>query len=1021
MNTRLALDLGSSSIGWALFRLNDDSRPCAIIRSGVRIFSDGRDNYQNSLGARRRKKRLERRMRARRNKRVRTLARWLITLGFLPSDPVERRLLMNELDPYELRSRGVREELTRFEFGRAVFHLGKRRAFKSNRKTDTEDEKESNMKSAITTLEGELQKSGTTLGDWMYQQRKKDSSFSLRFRPNSSSSASKLDYDYYASRAMVEDEFRTLWIEQKKRSTHPEDFSDWAFDRIFDAIFFQRPLKPVVPGLCTLIPEERRAPKALPSFQRFRLYQELNHVRLVSADGARRPLSLGERDKLALYLENHKTLNILSIPRKLKLKDGSQAINLSGEDGSKKELTGNRTACDLRGNGKSKPGFGVAWDNFSDARQEEITKKLLNETDAESLSGWLVRNTGVSPDLAHTISERSLESGYSRVSEKAISLVLPKLMESVIPYSKAVEESEIGSHSGLSHYEKTGVLLEELPYYGEYLQRRTDGGTGDPRETNPEIRFGKIGNPSVHVALNQLRKVVNELVREYGRPTEINVEVLRDLRHGRKTKKKIHLANLENQKENQRRVEEALPFLGVKKVKSLSDHKRSSVARKMRLWEDLAKNPGDRRCPYTGTLIEPQMFLKTGEVEIDHILPLSDTWDNTLSNLTLCTREANRKKGKQTPYEAFGHIDEGPYSYASIKKRVKSIRDPEKRRRFLENALDVWKEDHSGPSSRALTDSSYIARVAVEYLSLICPREKVIPVSGRITSQIRKRFNFKKGRHDHRHHALDAIALGIADHRLVQQSARTSREADGRYMSLAKFIREPWPTYEEHAERAIRNIVVSFRPDHGHQGQIHKESHWGLRGDGSAKRKGANKPKTPNDVTRMMSISKSSDPLRIHTGSPAKSGTAYKFMETNSNYCLEITVNAKGKWSGEVISRAKSYEFMRDHPGGNIMDVLPKNKGINGRPLVMRLTQGDMVRIHVDGNKHIMRVNKMGWNGSVFLSEHFESNCDQRNRGKAEPGFRYLTKSASGLQAANCEWISVSPAGRTSSRWHAAA
>ena len=43
MRYRLALDIGTTSIGWAMLRLNPEFSPIAIIRAGVRIFSDGRD------------------------------------------------------------------------------------------------------------------------------------------------------------------------------------------------------------------------------------------------------------------------------------------------------------------------------------------------------------------------------------------------------------------------------------------------------------------------------------------------------------------------------------------------------------------------------------------------------------------------------------------------------------------------------------------------------------------------------------------------------------------------------------------------------------------------------------------------------------------------------------------------------------------------------------------------------------------------------------------------------------------
>src|SRR5690606_21658648 len=67
---RLALDLGSTSLGWAMIRLNADHTPCAVIKAGVRIFSDGRNPKDgSSLAVTRRNARAMRRRRDRLLKR----------------------------------------------------------------------------------------------------------------------------------------------------------------------------------------------------------------------------------------------------------------------------------------------------------------------------------------------------------------------------------------------------------------------------------------------------------------------------------------------------------------------------------------------------------------------------------------------------------------------------------------------------------------------------------------------------------------------------------------------------------------------------------------------------------------------------------------------------------------------------------------------------------------------------------------------------------------------------------------
>ena len=94
MRYRLALDMGTTSIGWCLIRLDSESNPCAVIRAGVRIFSDGRNPKDgSSLAVTRRLARQMRRRRDRLLKRKARLQDALIRLGFWPPDVVQRKAL----------------------------------------------------------------------------------------------------------------------------------------------------------------------------------------------------------------------------------------------------------------------------------------------------------------------------------------------------------------------------------------------------------------------------------------------------------------------------------------------------------------------------------------------------------------------------------------------------------------------------------------------------------------------------------------------------------------------------------------------------------------------------------------------------------------------------------------------------------------------------------------------------------------------------------------------------------------
>jgi CRISPR-associated endonuclease Csn1 len=73
---------------------------------------------------------------------------------------------------------------------------------------------------------------------------------------------------------MVEDEFDAVWSAQ---AAHHHGLTKQIRDEFRDRIFFQRPLRSVEPGPCTLDPErdsklrDKRAPLALPIQQECRI------------------------------------------------------------------------------------------------------------------------------------------------------------------------------------------------------------------------------------------------------------------------------------------------------------------------------------------------------------------------------------------------------------------------------------------------------------------------------------------------------------------------------------------------------------------------------------------------------------------------------------------------------------------------------------------------------------------------------------------------------------------------------
>lgn len=1002
---RLALDLGSTSLGWAIVRLDDQSEPAAVVKAGVRIFSDGRNPKDgSSLAVSRRNARAMRRRRDRLLKRKARMMRLLVEHGFFPIDEAQRKAL-ELLNPYALRAKGLDEALTPAEFARALFHINQRRGFRSNRRTDKKDSDSGALKSAIKRLRDALLAEGCrTVGEWLH--RRMDAGLTVRARYRERriptvDGKTKLDksYDLYVDRSMVEAEFDALWAKQTELD--PVQFNERARVDLKDALLHQRPLRPAVPGRCTLLPDEPRAPLALPSSQRFRILQEANHLRVLQPGLREDALTRAQRDALVDALERHGKRTFTQIKTLLGL-GGKVKFNL--EDSKRQELKGNWTSVAL-----SKPDcFGSAWFAFSEELQDDIVSRLVSEENETRLVQWLQSRTGVDEPRAEVIANAGLAEGYGSLSATALKRVLPALRSGVIPYSDAVVLAGFEHHSNISP-SATGEILPLLPYYGQPLRRHVGFAKDNPR--NDEERYGRIANPTVHIGLNQVRVVVNALIRRYGHPAEVIVELARELKQSYEQRAE----DMRRQAENQRRNEKCRADIAGLLQVSLETVKRRDIE-KMLLWEELSSDPADRRCPYSGVQISAHMLL-SDEVEIEHILPFSQTLDDSLNNKTVAMRAANRAKGNRTPWEAFGQSAVAGFDYEAILQRAE-LMPKGKRYRFGAEGYQSWLKDDAGFLARALNDTRYLSRIAREYLSLICPQAtRVIP--GRMTAMLRRRFglndvlglNGEKNRNDHRHHAVDACVIAVTDQGLLQRFAQAAASARERQLDrLVEDMPLPWPTYREHVCRAVQYIWVSHKPDHGHEGAMHNETAYGLLGDGWVRsHKLVDGARTRQDEKlSVIEIAGSASAMARHGGPlPDGSARAYKGYKGDSNYCIEITRNDKGRWEGRVVSTFEAYQIAR-HEG--VLRLRHPRLSLDGKPLVMRLLIDDSVRLEIDDRMRTMRVATISGNGQVFMADVNEANVDARNRDRSD-SFAYVSKMAGSFQKAHARRVTISPAG----------
>lgn len=1030
---RLALDLGSTSLGWAVFRLDAEGSPSAIIKAGARIFSDGRNPKDGSSLAVTR--RAARAMRRRRDRLLKRKARMLGALerhGFFPQDESARKAL-ETLNPFQLRAQGLEVALKPEEFGRALFHLNQRRGFQSNRKTDRKDSDSGALKQAIGTLRAQMHESARrTVGEWFWKVRMehkpegvKGQGVRARYREKpftTDEGKKRIDkrYDLYVDRAMVAQEFDALWAAQA--TFVPALFTEAARAELRDILLHQRKLRPVQPGRCTLVPEEPRALLALPNTQRFRIYQEVNHLRVLHDELREEPLTLAQRDQIVALLEKQAKVTFTAMRKTLGF---SALFNL--EDAKRDGLKGNATGAAL---GK-KNLFGPLWAGFDTALQDEIVTQLMTEESEPRLIAWLQERTGVDEARAQNIANTGLPEGYGSLGRTALARIVPELQRDVITYDKAVQAAGFAHHSDLGfsfehsadEVERIGertiastgeikpvFAFKQLPYYGRALQRHVAFAKESPR--NDEERYGKIANPTVHIGLNQVRVVVNALMRRYGRPAEVVIELARDLKQSREQKQEAQQRQADNQKRNARIRQDISQAYSTQSLSRTPEQVKRIEIEKWRLWEELdLKDCMGRLCPYSGVRISAAMLL-SDQVEIEHILPFSMTLDDSLNNRTVALREANRIKRNRMPWEARADFEAQGWSYDGILQRAERM-PLRKRYRFAPDGYECWLGEDKDFLARALNDTRYLSRVAAEYLRLVCPGSATRVIPGQMTALLRGKFGLndvlgldgEKNRNDHRHHAVDACVIGVTDQRMMQRFAQANAQA--REDGLTRLVEDmplPWDTYRAHVERAVRHIWVSHKPDHGFEGAMMEETSYGILRDGSIKQRRKADGSMGREISNLIRITEPGQPQRHGVDTEGRP-LPYKGYVGGSNYCIEITINDKGKWEGQVISTFDAYRIVRE---GGMRQLRHPTQGQNGQALAMRLVIGDSVRLESDDALQTLRIVRMSAAGQVFMAPVCEANTDARNRAGE---LAYVSKMAGSFQKSKARQVTISPIG----------
>ena len=761
----LGLDIGMASVGAALLGAT------CIIGLHVRAFDKAETAKEGDpLNKTRREARLTRRRIRRRAHRLLRLARLMKREGMI-GRASPGAFAVPDTSPWALRAEGLERRLTPEEWAAVLYHLIKHRGFQSTRKSEAkEDEKAGQMLSGVSANQQRMKDGGwRSVGEMAAR----DPAFAAAKRNKGGA------YTHTFARGDLTDELALLFRQQRAHG-NPHTGEDFAA-QVRELLLARRPalagdalLKLV--GKCTLEPGEYRAPKASYSAERHVWLTRLNNLR-ISEVGEQRSLTAGERQTLLDEPYKLAKLTFKQARQKLGLNDAARFNSLTyrGDKDPEAATLFEAKAYHTLRKAYEAAGLPGKWqrDALDPTRLDRLAYALTCYKTDEDIRAHLVAHS-VEADIIDAVLDVSFDK-FVALSLKALGKILP-FMALGQRYDEAVQSAGYAHHSQLN---QDSVKTRYLP---------------------PPDR-DQIRNPVVYRALNQARKLVNAIIREYGPPAAVHIELARDL------SKPI---------DERRRIEREQKEFQVNKEKARADfidqfhfEPRGLDLQKYRLYREQMS-----QCAYSQKGIDVARLFEPGYAEIDHALPYSRSFDDSQNNKVLVLTFENRNKGNRTPYEYLDGASDSPQWQAfeawvlANKAYRRAKRDRLLRKHFGADEAAEFKE-------RNLNDTRYICRAFkrmvedhLQWHPDSDANNHCVVVSGQLTSLLRARWGLIKVRENgDLHHALDAAVIAAASRALVKRMADHSRRNE-----LAQ-VRDPYidpETGEVFDVAALRAIEEHF-------------------------------------------------------------------------------------------------------------------------------------------------------------------------------------------------------------------
>ncbi|MBN1457687.1 MAG: type II CRISPR RNA-guided endonuclease Cas9 [Sedimentisphaerales bacterium] len=899
MKYRLSLDLGAGSIGAAVLPL-DENRVTEILDAGICIF-------KTSEGAEeRRLKRSQRKNTERTRKRLLLLSEALAEAGLWSFDEDVQADLIN-LSPYRIRAQGVNGKLNNImELGRAILHIAKHRGAgfvemqeleleleKTRANNDDEDvQVKKKEPSEYAKLMDHLDKNeAQTIGEYFYMRlnslykRNNIKDKNRRYvRQRKGLADKKAKVDYAIPRYLVKKEFSLLWDKQAEYYKQLKDKK--LKNKIYDILFYEYDHRPYATGKCIFIKEEPRLSKAHPLSEKRRIYEAVNNIRIqtlteqVKLEKSQRDLIVNE-----LLLKGKKA-GKRAIKDLLKSHFGENfKVVLSDMIMPYLYSTPEYQAVDFINNLDNEKLAGIV-EFMAEPKKENDVNYLYNDDQVVEI---LKEKFGIDNEKQISQLIAMLPKGRNSLGLTATQEILKLLENDVISIREATDKLAKTDKRFIAEEERARKLqgkYDKLPYYGEVLKTDTQPIADWYKEinrslNNDEREYGKIANPAVHRMLNQLRKVVNDIIRIYGKPYDINLELAREV--GMSSKRKKRYEDL--QKENQEKNKKAVEYLKEHKIRITRINILKWRLANEQNWKDVFSKTLDKIHP------------KFEGFEIEHLIPDSLGGTDAPINRVLIKRSDNLNKGNMYPYD-YLQQKHGDKVYGILKEiRTNNNMPDGKKWRFESDAQEKFESgDNSDNITRYLSDTSYFCKLAARYLKAIVDYKqgdenntRVLTVNGGHTAKLRGIWNLdgieydlmglneevpeylpskpyylnkdtgeilyqdeldvdgnwekqdkiknpdweKKPRIDHRNHIVDAIAIGMLSRSDMQKVNWHDKRG---YETPFKLLPVPLSKGERSGKQkqleifrkkvgmSLKNIRVYHKPEHSKSSRLHEET-----------------------------------------------------------------------------------------------------------------------------------------------------------------------------------------------------